>query len=433
MLVYTPTITPRIEYVFRYIGEILGLQIVITDSKNEYKSTDTVKINYSDQQIQEKEYQIIPCGLLMERGIRRIGITIHHAQHFPIFFKTSGTLSFDLPAAVFYLISRYEEYLPYQPDLYGRYPHEDSLASKENFLQRPLVDDWMNEWSNQLKIFFPTVPIKHPSFRFIPTYDIDIAWCYLHKGWIRNLGGAIKNFNSLPARIRVLTGIGKDPYDCYNSLQQLHEAYEQTALYFFLVAKKKSSLDKNTNPDNTTFRQLIQKTSKHAIVGLHPSGYSHTDQSIVNNEKDIIQKIISQPVIHSRQHYLKFSLPITYNGLIEAGIEHDYSMGYGTINGFRASTSRPYLWYNLATETVTNLRIHPFAWMDANAYYESKFSPEEALNELTQLYESVQKNGGDFITVSHNHLLGENSEWKNWPKLYAEFVKQITAKNQSCQ
>lgn len=429
MLVYTPTITPRIGYIFEYIGEILGLLIELTDSIEQYTNTVAPKINYSDQLICENEYQIVPCGFLIEKGVREIEIKIHHTHDYPIFFKTAGTLSFDLPAAVFYLISRYEEYLPFQPDLYGRYPHENSSAVKENFLHRPLVDEWMNEWANQLKAFFPLLPIQLPTFRFIPTYDIDIAWSYLYKGWIRNAGGALKNISTLPERIRVITAKEKDPFDCYEMLQHLHEKNAERPIYFFLVANKRSSLDKNINPKNDAFRQLIKKITTYAVIGVHPSGYSHADNSAIRNEKKTLEDICNKPVVQSRQHYLKFTLPKTYRVIIEAGIKDDYSMGYGTINGFRASTARSFLWYDIENENTTTLRIHPLAWMDANAYYEKKMTAAEGLQELVQLYNKVRETGGDCIIVSHNHLLGHKSEWENWPTLYVEFIKNSLANN----
>ena len=86
----------------------------------------------------------------------------------------------------FYLLSRYEEYLPHQKDMYGRYAHENSLAFRKGFLDHPLINTWMQLFEGRLKNKFPdTVPftIRHSLF---PTYDIDIAWSYKQKGWWRS-------------------------------------------------------------------------------------------------------------------------------------------------------------------------------------------------------------------------------------------------------
>ncbi|MFN5334198.1 MAG: hypothetical protein ACK5BV_03295, partial [Bacteroidota bacterium] len=67
----------------------------------------------------------------------------------------------------------------------------------------------------------------------------------------------------------------------------------------------------------------------------------------------------------------------------------------------------------------------PMAWMDANSYYENKFTPAEALDELEKTYKRVKDLGGDFIMISHNHLLGDRSEWVGWPDLYFNWCNKI--------
>ena len=60
----------------------------------------------------------------------------------------------------------------------------------------------------------------------------------------------------------------------------------------------------------------------------------------------------------------------------------DYSMGYGSINGFRASVASSFYWYDLEKERQTNLRIHPFCFMDANSFYEQRQDPQQTFEEL---------------------------------------------------
>jgi hypothetical protein len=97
-------------------------------------------------------------------------------------------------------------------------------------------------------------------------------------------------------------------------------------------------------------------------------------------------------------------------------------MGYGTINGFRASTSRSFLWYDLEKEQMTSLRIHPLAWMDANSFYEQKLNPDQAAKEFKYYTEVIQKVKGTWITVSHNHLLGQQKNWSGWATQYEQLI-----------
>jgi hypothetical protein len=100
-------------------------------------------------------------------------------------------------------------------------------------------------------------------------------------------------------------------------------------------------------------------------------------------------------------------------------------MGYGTTNGFRASITTPYYWYDLKNEEKTQLLIHPFCFMDANSYYEQKLSAEEALNELMHFYNAVKSVNGTMITIWHNNFLGSDEMFKGWKEVYEKFVSTI--------
>jgi hypothetical protein len=108
--------------------------------------------------------------------------------------------------------------------------------------------------------------------------------------------------------------------------------------------------------------------------------------------------------------------------LIACGITNDYSMGYGSINGFRASVATPFYWYDLESEQETTLLLHPFCFMDANAYYEQHQSPEETWDELQHYNMVVKSVGGTLGTIWHNHFLGTDPAFSGWRALYARFV-----------
>ena len=134
--------------------------------------------------------------------------------------------------------------------------------------------------------------------------------------------------------------------------------------------------------------------------------------------------MMGKRVAQSRQHYIRMTLPQTYRLLIDAGIEQDYSMGYGSINGFRASAASPFYWYDLEHDKATHLLIHPFCYMDANAVFEEQLTPEQAANELEQYYTVVKQVNATFITIFHNHFLTEQAEWKPWRMLYEKFLSK---------
>ena len=307
-------------------------------------------------------------------------------------------------------------------DMYGRYAHENSLAFKEGFLNIPLVNIWIQDFGKALKNKYSMLNIQYSIFNFLPTYDIDIAYSFKHKGLLRNLGGFLKS-PSLE-RLSVLSNLKKDPFDSYEFMQQLHAENKLEPIYFFLVATSGSMYDKNISPYSNAMWQLIKRHAKKYNIGLHPSWRSNKNQSILNREKKVLETASGISVKNSRQHYIKLSLPDTFEKLIEAGIENDYSMGYGSINGFRASVASSFYWYNLKTEKMTALKLHPFCFMDANSFYEQQLNAEQAYDEIIHYQEVCKKVNGNFISIFHNNFLGTDKQFAGWREMYVKFISQ---------
>ncbi len=371
-------------------------------------------------------------GLLHQTGVKEQVINIFEINGFKAFFKSSVTKNnvfpFDIFSAGFYLISRYEEYLPHEKDKYGRYSYKNSLAFKQNFLHLPLVNTWLNYFSDYLQNKFSSLNIEKSRFHFIPTYDVDIAYAYRQKGFIRNALGGVQSLlrfklSDVTQGIKVLAGNEKDPYDNFNWLDTLHEQYKLKPLYFFLVSGKNSLYDKNILPNTRPMQELINFHGKKYMIGIHPSWQSGDGNTLIKKEKETLEKISNIQIQRSRQHYLRFSLPEGYRRLIDTEITEDYSMGYGTVNGFRASVALPFYWYDLKNEVQTKLKIFPFCYMDSTVIFNQRLSADNAYNELTHYYNICKNVQGTFISIFHNHLLGnDNLKWRN---IYEKFLNKV--------
>ncbi len=361
VIVFANTITPRLQYISDFISrEIIGELFSITTNTETFVQYQGPKINYSQKKITDSEFRIHNSDLLFEPGIRAQFIECFEINNYKAFFKTEGDFPFDIFAASFYLMTRYEEYLPHQKDMYGRYAHENSLAFKENFLHLPLINIWLRDFKRSLQDKFPRLVIHNSSFTFIPTYDIDEAYSYKHKQWWRIIGGFAKSiFNSdwsiIRERINVFLAGKKDPYDAFEWMGQLHDRYDLSPYYFFLVANKKTKYDKNILPSKKSMQDLIQLHSQRYSIGIHPSWQSGDDAEKLKFEILKLGHISGKQILFSRQHYIRFTLPHTYRQLIDLGIQADFSMGYGSINGFRASVATSFFWYDLGKEEQTKL------------------------------------------------------------------------------
>lgn len=425
LLVYTHSITPRLLYTCDFIlKEQLGISFMVSDQKESLNNHAGPILNYSSEKITVDCLHVMPHGILFEKGIQPQQIDCFETNQCIAFFKTTGgDIAFDLFAASFFLISRYEEYLPHQKDAFGRYDHHNSLAHQKGFLQKPLVNQWIELFRNLLHQKYPSLPLERPVFAFKPTYDIDIAWSYKNKGIIRNLVGFCRKPSMY--RLKVMLGLAKDPFDSYDFLDQLHHAYSLQPVYFFLVSHLMGRYDKNISPFKQSMKRLIQHHGRKYRIGIHPSWKSNKAIYILQKEKRRLDRLAKHSITASRQHYIKFSLPNTYQQLIQTGIQDEYSMGYPSTNGFRASVASSFFWYDLSKEEKTDLRIHPFCFMDATCFYYQKKSAEEAYGELMYYYEECNKVKGSFMTIFHNNFLGTEPQFEGWQDMYARFISQV--------
>ena len=433
MLLYAEHITARLQYIVAYLEQYLfESPVKLTQDAAQFLQYKGPKINYSKKKICENEWFLRPAGLLEQEEIVNLVPTVDkYLQRIVLFPQQQSDHPFDIFSALFYVLSRYEEYLPHAKDAFGRFSHEDSLAWKHCFLNIPLADYWMADLKTALQERFSDIRVRNISFSFTPTYDIDIAWSYLHKGFMRNMGGMLRDVtrfdvNAVSERIAVLMRKQSDPFDVYDWLENEHRTRKLRPVYFFLLSKLQHPLDKNIHPHQKALQLLVQQIGKSNQIGLHPSMHSNKSNPAFMQEVEMFKQISGSLPLCSRQHYLHFDLPNTYQRLLAAGISEEYSMGYGTVNGFRASTSKSFYWYDLQNETATNLLLHPMAFMDANAFYESKSSVDVALQELKALYASVKAVNGNFITLFHNHILGSASVFRGWRNMYLSFLDHVS-------
>ena len=226
-------------------------------------------------------------------------------------------------------------------------------------------------------------------------------------------------------RLHVLNGKQKDPFDTYGWLNQLHQQHNLKPYYFFLLAEKTSRYDKNISPRQKALQALISDHLIRYPVAIHPSWRSGDEHSLLKSEIALLHNITGNKVISSRQHYIRFTLPGTFRRLIDEGIQFDFSMGYGSINGFRASVTSPFYWYDLEKERQTSLILFPFCYMDANSFYEQKYTAPQALEEMRYYYQSVRSVNGTFIMIWHNNFLGTDKLYTGWKEIYEQFIKEV--------
>jgi hypothetical protein len=431
ILIYTDKITNRIKYIFNLLfNEILNIDFELTKNQEDFNAFDGVKFSYTKQQIGDELY-FHAENLLFDRGISHIDLTFIKYEELPAFFPVyieQSALPFDPFAAGFYLVSRYEEYLPYRKDEYGRFSTSESIAYQKDFLHKPLVNIWANKIGEILKQHFASFKFTGKKYEFIPTIDIDAAWAYKQKGVFRTLGGYINglikfDFTDIAERTKVLLGIEKDPFDTYDFQLKMQKKYNIQHIYFILFAEYGFN-DKNTPIQSQAFHKLIKSLADYAEVGIHPSYNSNSYPKKLNQEINRLSKVLNREITKSRQHFLKLQFPTTYRNLINLDITDDYSMGFAAKPGFRAGICSSFNFYDLDLDTETNLRVHPFTFMEGTLRDYMNVEADQAMEVIKPLIDEVKAVSGTFISLWHNESLSNAKRWKGWQQVYEEMIRE---------
>ena len=433
MLILVPKVTGRVLYVFDLmLRQLLGLEFDLTIDAEAFKAYDGPKLHYGTQRIEQEPF-VKAVDLLFERHIHEQSIRTAEYEGTVAPFAVYGNgnlMPFDVFAASFFLVSRYEEYLSQVRDQYGRFRAESTWMFENGMLQKPLVNIWTNALGDKMKAIYPDLPVKKQKFNFIPTYDIDAAWAYKHKGIYRTLGGFVKDLTSrdyerLKERHEVLRGRRKDPFDSFEFQFELQKEFKIKPIYFILCGDYDTN-DKNISIREPAFQALIKQLGDYADVGIHPSFSSYLNIDKLRKEIDSLSEVLHRPLTKSRQHFLRMNLPRSYQKLIELDISDDYTMGFASQAGFRAGIASTFRFYDLENDMVTNMRVHPFALMDGTMRDYLNLDVEASLSLAKQLVDEVKAVGGTFIYLTHNETLGGEKRWVGWPEMYRQLLEYIT-------
>ena len=417
---------PRLRYIAGIIlGDILGLAWeVVTDKRKLGKHP---VINYSTENISGC-FKINPDELLFETGIRERHISVTEWKGLPVFFQTNtvSDLPFDIFAASFYLITRYEEYLDYEADKHGRYKASSSLAFRNGFLSQPVVDLWAREFSKVLLKKFQTLTFRRNEFKALLTIDTDQPFAYLGKNLLSSIGGLFHDLTTSEGhpgdRYRIVVKGDKDPFEVYDYIIENIKKYNADSRFFFPVGDH-SKFDKNPSWRNTEYRNLIKRISGKYKTGLHSSYYASGDSSLISSETSRLKTVLQREITMNCFHSIRFFMPYSYAEIKNAGITEDYSMGYPEEPGFRASIARPFYFYNISEDQQTSLKVVPFQVMDSTLYDYNGLDTVKSKEVIQNLINETKRAGGSFVSIWHNTSLLDGSEWQGWREVFEFMLK----------
>lgn len=361
--------------------------------KNQFIAEKNIPVVYGDDEFSVKENEII-CGI-------------------------------DIFGSSFFMLVRWEEYANKTRDLHNRFPATASLAYKYNFLDRPVVNEYVEMLWNILKYLGCNQKRIEKKYELVLTHDVDNIFKWKNFGlFVRNIAGDIikrKNTSLALENIRQYFGNNPDPYDMFDFLMDLSEK-RGIKSHFFFKSGGTSKFDNNFSINQPFVKKIREKIrSRGHLIGFHPSYNSYNNQKQWEEEYFILSTEISQKVKIGRQHYLRFEIPTTWQIWEDNNMEWDSTLSYADKEGFRCGTCYEYSVFNILSRKKLKLKEMPLEVMEGSLVIYQKLPPEKVEEKITKLIEKVKKYNGSFVLLWHNSSF--NSEfWARYQGIYEKIV-----------
>lgn len=409
---YTLRLRYAAEFIFSHWGNIGEWKWV---SKEDAAFTDgEIKIYYGEQ-APEGWVEIRPSTIIKEGFKDKVNLGIFHQEGDILAFPVPGKVGFDPFALAFWFITRYEEYGESQADAHGRFPYEASAFASFGLDEKPLLDAALHHFFKKMGL------TPHRTFHNEPTLDIDMAFKFFGKPrwrlWSGLLYQGISNDVKIFGEWREAKTPALDPFNNFDYQEQIFTEWGILPWYFFHVGDY-GKYDKSISLEQPLMQGILHQCQRFGKIGLHPSYHTLDAEGLLEKEKAELELYLGESVLASRQHYLRFKLPLSYRRLIEQKITDDYSMGFADSTGFRAGTSTPFYFYDLDKEEEAPLLIHPFCAMDVVLKNRLQLSVAGGISKMTRIQQEIKRYGGVFSYIFHNESLSETSGWKGWRKVF---------------
>ena len=424
LLIYCPKVTNRAGYVFNLIFKtILGTDFEITSDSAFFESHSGTKICYNGTKIGNNCIFVKSSPLLFRHSIDTLDTDVFDYDGVPAFFGTNNKdadIPFDIFAASFYLVSRYEEYLPFRTDKLGCYDVSNSLAYNKGFLDKPVIDIWAWRLAEKISQRFTDWEMPKKRFDFISTVNLGQAYKYKRIGLMRTAYGychdmAKRDWQHVRQRTRVLFNKQDDPYDNYEHIVQLSRKYGTKTLFWSLMCDY-TPYDHNISYRNVHLRNTLKHLADYGKVGISLSYSSEGDLQKQTSETERLADVLHKPVIRSRFNYQRYHLPMDYKNLNKIGIEKDFSMGYHNAVGFRAGTCTPFHFFNIDANREYNLMVYPTPIPEGIF---SDHTPEEVLDIYKNIIQTVGNVGGTFVSTWKSEGFTDETYTATYEKILA--------------
>lgn len=415
LIIFSDILTPRIKYIFNFIfKDILKAEIEFTGNSQYFLQSEQAKISYGNNQLGDELF-FKSAALLFSNKLEEFKPkTISFGGYLVPFPVEQSALPFDVFAASFFMLSRYEEYL-HQKNTEEEFKPSKSFQHKWKVLDKPVIDEWALMIKSIIKKKYPNFKFNEKKFNHQPTIHFNIL-PGLPKGFLNRtkfIFSALfkKENNYLSSKFDRLTGIGLNNEQVLEKVNKMVATKKIKPLYFIDFP--------NMPMDYIKINGVSRHFKDHSVGLLRPCA---SNRQKINEIKEGLIKLkkshpVAIPLTSQQLETLKF--PICYLNILNSGITVDYSMGYSKVPGFRAGTCTPFAWYDLQLEKVTPLVVNSYCLTDDVFQYLTK---DSAVKILHQYIDAVKVVNGTFYSCWDLKSLSDQPKYKKLSLLFVQML-----------
>ncbi|MEA1892105.1 MAG: polysaccharide deacetylase family protein [Campylobacterota bacterium] len=315
----------------------------------------------------------------------------------------------DIFAASFFMLTRWEEHVNKNRDMHDRFPATESLAYKQGFLDRPIVNEYVVELKSMLLELDNSLVFKERKYELFLTHDVDNL--YQWESWKQvfrvSLGDILKRksislaFERIAEYFLIKREKIKDPFDTFDWLMDKSESVGVKSRFYFMSGGV-TKFDNRYKIDEPKSLELIQKIKKRGhIIGIHPSYNAFDDKEQFKKELDLLEKTVGQKITEGREHYLRFEVPTTWQVWEDNGMEVDSTCGYADKEGFRCGTGDEFSVFNILSREKLKLKERPLVVMDCSLFDYNNYTYTNGEKKLAY----IKKQTNSLTILWHNSYI----------------------------
>lgn len=339
---------------------------------------------------------------------------------------TRARLDLDVFGTIFFFLTGYEEVVRQEDTRHdpGRLRAADSTPVRGGFVERPVVNEYVDVLSGVLSRLWPGLEQRKRQFRTVLTHDVDAPFEYAFSGpsrLVRSTARALRDqgvaaaLERFPLWYRVRHGDPTaDPYATFGWIMDTSEDLGLRSAFYFLT--ERGPRDADYALDHPWITDLITSIAGRGHeIGLHGSFDSYADGPKLAREFGKLRTCcerhgVTQESWGGRQHFLRCHLPNTLQNWSDAGLEYDSTLGFAEVAGFRCGTCWEFTPFNLRTRKRMAVRERPLTVMECTvtdkAYMGLGLGPE-AFAVMIRLKDACRSYDGDFTLLWHNSRLAD--------------------------